>query len=220
MLKAWYDYTRGITDSGIMAEKFIGLKKTSWLISGGFAIVAVLLGVGWFAVGRWLLQPPAPSLRNAPSTEPNQALPSETDGLSAAPVNQMPASPNLPAPTAQPQQRQLNPTKVAARQGILRISNPTDYPVRVALLGRKVSQGKANDRFKLPAHWDFAPQEGSSQGLVVSLPNQVVEVKPGDVLVAFSEDGSRRYWGPYILGETAFPTWSKQTGEWQLILQP
>lgn len=203
--------------AAIMAEKFFRLNKTSWLISGGIAALAVLLGSGWLIVGRWLLQAPSPdpSLSQISLAETDQALISEVEAdlPNPAPATQIPVA-------AQSLPRKLDAAKLAAQQGLLRISNLTDYPVRVALLGRKSGKVKPSDRFKLPAHWDFSPQEGGLKGLVVSLPNQAVEVKPGDVLVAFSEDGSRRYWGPYIIGETAFPSWSKQMGEWQLTLQP
>jgi hypothetical protein len=37
--------------------------------------------------------------------------------------------------------------------------------------------------------------------------------------VAFAQDGSRRYWGPYVVGETSSPEWNPQTQEWQLVLQ-
>ena len=42
----------------------------------------------------------------------------------------------------------------------------------------------------------------------------------GDIVVAFAQDGSRLYWGPYVIGETPVPVWNKKTGEWELVLQP
>jgi hypothetical protein len=62
--------------------------------------------------------------------------------------------------------------------------------------------------------------EGGSQGLMLSLPQGNLKLKKGDILVAFAQDGSRLYWGPYIVGETPLPIWNQQKAEWQLILQP
>jgi hypothetical protein len=100
--------------------------------------------------------------------------------------------------------------------GALRVSNPTQHPVRVALLSRST----ATVEVSTPAHWDFAPQEGSQTGLLLSLPEQSLDLQPGDVLVGFAQDGSRRYWGPYIVGETDLPLWVPEGQEWQLVLQP
>ncbi|MGA7935260.1 MAG: hypothetical protein WCA35_17050 [Kovacikia sp.] len=114
------------------------------------------------------------------------------------------------------------------RQGALRISNPTSYPIRVALLTKKATKSldastsgsESQAGYDLPAHWDFDPQEGSSKGLLVSLPDRPIKVKPGDILVAFAQDGSRRYWGPYVVGATSQPAWSPKLVEWQLVLAP
>lgn len=106
------------------------------------------------------------------------------------------------------------------REGRLRISNPTEYPVRVALLPQAPSPA-GTAPYEPPAHWDFDPTEGYTTGLLVGLPNQTrLQVKSGDVLVAFALDGSRRYWGPYVVGATEIPNWEPKGGEWQLILQP
>jgi hypothetical protein len=106
--------------------------------------------------------------------------------------------------------------------GLLRMSNQTNQPVRLALLARQsgTKKAKKNPKFDIPAHWDFAPQEGSSQGLVLSLPQGNLKLEKGDILVAFAQDGSRRYWGPYVVGETSAPSWNAQTKEWQLVLTP
>lgn len=106
-------------------------------------------------------------------------------------------------------------------QGTLRMSNQTDQPVRLALLARPShSKGSADSKFSpdIPAHWDFAPQEGSAKGMILSLPNGNLKLEKGDILVAFAQDGSRRYWGPYVVGETSLPTWNAQTKEWSLVL--
>lgn len=106
--------------------------------------------------------------------------------------------------------------------GSLRMSNKTTQPVRLALLSRQLSlkSTKANKiKSDIPAHWDFAPEEGSETGLVLSLPQGNLRLEKGDILVAFAQDGSRRYWGPYVVGETSSPQWNPQTQEWQLVLQ-
>ncbi|MFB2834073.1 hypothetical protein [Floridanema evergladense] len=108
----------------------------------------------------------------------------------------------------------------------LRLSNQTNYPVRVAFLPIQVGARKQQSAtikqsiYGEPGHWDFAPQEGAKTGLVLSLPKGIVQLEKGDVLVAFAQDGSGRYWGPYIVGETSTPVWNRQKSEWQLILQP
>lgn len=106
--------------------------------------------------------------------------------------------------------------------GALRVSNKTEQPLRVALLTQATGNSSAASKPKYgePVHWDFAPGEGSSQGLVLSLPQGNLKLKKGDILVAFAQDGSRRYWGPYVVGETAAPVLNRKTSEWQLILQP
>ncbi|MEI6444417.1 MAG: hypothetical protein WCO29_15120 [Nostocales cyanobacterium ELA583] len=106
--------------------------------------------------------------------------------------------------------------------GSLRMSNKTTQPVRLALLARQLSQKSATankTKPDIPAHWDFAPEEGSVKGLVLSLPQGNLRLDKGDILVAFAQDGSRRYWGPYIVGETSSPQWNPQTQEWQLVLE-
>ncbi|MBE9011104.1 hypothetical protein IQ250_12890 [Pseudanabaenaceae cyanobacterium LEGE 13415] len=116
-----------------------------------------------------------------------------------------------------------DPSAIAAKQGNLRIRNRSDHAVRVALLARQpkdttTKSGEPPKGFALPAHWDFAPQEGSDSGLLVALPNRSIRLKRGDVLVAFAQDGSQRYWGPFVVGETDRPDWNAQAGEWELVL--
>ncbi len=106
-------------------------------------------------------------------------------------------------------------------QGTLRMSNQTNQPVRLALLSRKSAIKGASAQTthdEVPAHWDFAPGEGSEQGLILSLPESNLKLQKGDILVAFAQDGSRHYWGPYVVGETSVPKWNSQKQEWQLIL--
>ena len=108
------------------------------------------------------------------------------------------------------------------RVGSLRVSNPTIYPVRVALLPLDPAGAGSNAQKVAiqPVHWDFAPDEGSAKGLKLSLPDGNLRVHSGDVLVAFAQDGSRRYWGPFVVGKTALPLWNSTAQEWQLRLQP
>ncbi|MDF5707366.1 MAG: hypothetical protein PUP90_06710 [Nostoc sp. S4] len=118
--------------------------------------------------------------------------------------------------------RDRSATKVKER-GTLRMSNQTNQPVRLALLARESvanSSGAKQIKYDVPAHWDFAPQEGSDKGLILSLPQNNLKLEKGDILVAFAEDGSRRYWGPYVVGETELPKWNSQSKEWQLVLSP
>jgi hypothetical protein len=104
-------------------------------------------------------------------------------------------------------------------QGILRMSNQTEQPVRLAFLARKAGvKSNSKQSYAVPAHWDFAPGEGSEKGLILSLPNGSIKIETGDILVAFAQDGSRRYWGPYVVGETPTPVWNPQKKEWELIL--
>ena len=117
---------------------------------------------------------------------------------------------------------QVNSDSKPKVAGSLRMSNKTTQPVRLALLARQSSSKSATvnkNKSSIPAHWDFAPQEGNERGLVLSLPQANLRLKKGDILVAFAQDGSRRYWGPYVVGETSSPEWNPQTKEWQLVLQ-
>lgn len=103
--------------------------------------------------------------------------------------------------------------------GNLRLSNKTDQPVRLVILAQHLIVKKEN-KYYLPAHWDFDPQEGSGKGLILSLQEGNLKLGKGDILVAFAQDGSRRYWGPYVVGETRSPKWNPQAEEWELILTP
>ncbi len=160
------------------------------------------------------LSPPTPTLPEADNTTIPQSTPrvAASPTVSPTPTTVLPAtSDSIPATSA---------STSTVRQGVLRISNPTDYPVRIALLAKQPSDGKTKSTYDSPAHWDFAPQEGSSKGLLVSLPDRTVKIQPGDVLVAFAQDGSRRYWGPYVVGETPTPIWNPKAMEWHLQVEP
>ncbi|MGG6270108.1 hypothetical protein ACQ4M3_33810 [Leptolyngbya sp. AN03gr2] len=133
------------------------------------------------------------------------------------------ASPPAEAVTP-PEIEKPDQSAIALKQGNLRIRNRSDHTLRVALLARQPKEpnakaGEPPKGFALPSHWDFAPQEGSDSGLLVALPNRAIRLKRGDVLVAFAQDGSQRYWGPFVVGETEQPVWNAQTAEWELSLQ-
>lgn len=142
------------------------------------------------------------------------------------PQTQSPNKPSLsPTPAVSPTANTVKkdtktiPSPATSSQGGLRMSNQTDQPVRVALLPKQ-STSSAKTVYGKPAHWDFAPQEGSAKGLILSLPQGNLKLKQGDILVAFAQDGSGRYWGPYVVGETTAPVWDQKTTQWQLTLQP
>ncbi len=132
-----------------------------------------------------------------PDEPPVQELPTPAAGASSAPA-------------------------AAAKLGTLRVGNQTDHPVRVVLMLRSPKNPSANKqaRPQESIHWDFAPGEGGVRGLKLSLPETDVRVAVGDVVVAFAIDGTRRYWGPNIVGETTAPFWNAKTHEWSMILQP
>ncbi|WP_228054539.1 hypothetical protein [Gloeocapsopsis crepidinum] len=132
-----------------------------------------------------------------------------------SPVNTIPATRSpAPTPTTPVQDAVPTPNPAAISSGALRMSNQTDQPVRIALLAKRSS----NTYSEAPAHWDFAPLEGSTEGLILSLPEGNLTLNKGDIVVAFAQDGSGRYWGPYVVGETPTPVWNSQVQEWQLTL--
>jgi hypothetical protein len=121
----------------------------------------------------------------------------------------------------------ISTTIYQSPSGKLRVSNRSEHPIRLAMrlksdqvrgdkYNEKVSQ---RDRYEAPAHWDFYAGEGRDRGLVVALPNRSLHLSKGDVVIAFAQDGSRRYWGPFIVGETDNPVWNPATQEWKLILE-
>lgn len=158
------------------------------------AIAVLLLGLLTLFFGRYQID-----ISVEPPVEPP---------ISVSP-SPLPSPEPLPQPSPQP-----IPPPVTTVPGQLRVSNQTPHPVRIALLAKKDAS------YDQPAHWDFAPQEGGTQGLILSLPNRKIQLGKGDVLVAFAQDGSRQYWGPFVVGETRIPLWSSATKEWLLILQP
>jgi hypothetical protein len=106
----------------------------------------------------------------------------------------------------------------------LRVRNISPYPVRVVLMSQQAAQNNGSARpsvrpYRAPVHWDFEPNEGSNAGLLLSLPEGNFTLKTGDVLVAFALDGSRHYWGPYIVGKTTGLS-RTAASEWQLEIKP
>lgn len=126
--------------------------------------------------------------------------------------------PATSSPVVQIEKPQQTPSKPAPVANGLRVSNQSTYPVRVVLLQRHSESN--SQQYREPVHWDFAPSEGSQAGLILSLPDGNLRLQQGDILMAFALDGSRRYWGPYSVGETAAPAQSSQSGEWNLTLRP
>jgi len=117
--------------------------------------------------------------------------------------------------------------------GKLRVSNRSEHPIRLALrlkvervqnnkysdkYGNKYREKSAHSPYEAPAHWDFFAGEGSDRGLLVALPNRSLDLTKGDIVVAFAQDGSQRYWGPFVVGEVTGPTWNETTQEWKLVL--
>ena len=144
------------------------------------------------------------------SLDPNSVpvfIPSTIDDSTPNPTSSLtenPTSENLLTVSSDPVSQ--------GKEAAFRVSNQTNHPVRVAWRSRSPTSE--------PVHWDFAPREGSVNGLMLSLPEAELRLQPGDILIAFAQDGSRRYWGPYIVGETDSPAWNSQGEEWQLVVQP
>jgi len=182
---------------------------------GSLSALWVLTASLWFRGGL-----PSQGLNELTPVEDKIATDSMSPAIAASPGNS-PAPLPSPTPLVQSRERLEPGTRAVNRQGKLRISNSTEYPVRIALLAKlPASGGNTVASYEPPAHWDFAPQEGGTKGLLVGLPSRNLKVKKGDILVAFAQDGSRRYWGPYVVGETNVPAWNPKAAEWQLTLEP
>jgi hypothetical protein len=116
------------------------------------------------------------------------------------------------AATTTPQLEILAPVK-----GGVRIRNRSASPVRLVILRRQNTTTPKKQ--PIPIHWDFAPREGRLKGLLLALPNETIALDRGDILTAFAQDGSARYWGPYIVGESNQPIWNDKTTEWEVTLE-
>lgn len=108
----------------------------------------------------------------------------------------------------------------ATQVGRFRVRNTTSHVVRVVLLSQQVPPTSDNSPYREAVHWDFAPGEGVGRGLILYLPDGELQLQSNDVLMAFSLDGSQRYWGPYVVGQTSLPVWNGNTQEWTLDLTP
>lgn len=174
------------------------------LIIGVLLLGIAVLGLRLIQVTVWI-ESEAPDISSIPEISPPEAPKIEKSKV----------SPSLPTPETKPK-KSPDPDDVEARQGALRVSNSSANPIRVVLLARQSS----NQAYAEPAHWDFSPLEGGTQGLLLSLPQGNLKLKNKDILVAFAQDGSRQYWGPFVVGETSIPVWNPEKAEWLLILQP
>jgi hypothetical protein len=105
----------------------------------------------------------------------------------------------------------LAPTPTG-RKGSLRVGNTTDLKIRVILTKR--------DSSVAGAFWDYEPQEGSAEGVELSLGENPLVVQEGDILVAFSPEFPDRYWGPDIIGATPAPFWDNRRKVWSALLKP
>lgn len=205
---------------------FLGTMKTKSLAYPA-VIVASLLGLLVLVLGSLQFTISIEQIEPETSSLPEETVPATPRSLSGEPRSTIPRHPTPESKPTEPVEQETPPvsTPEPAGRGVavgtLRMSNQTDQPVRVALLARLLAATSGEKPgYSKPAHWDFAPGEGSAKGLILSLPEGNLKLKKGDILVAFAQDGSRRYWGPYVVGETASPVWNRQTAEWQLILQP
>jgi hypothetical protein len=163
------------------------------------------------------------SISFEPSTDESLASSTEVPVVSEKDVAVISSSPSIPINQGKLLTYKTDVGSSQVGIGTLRMSNQTNQAVRLALLSRgseKKATLPAKEKANVPAHWDFAPQEGSERGLVLSLPQGSLKLGKGDILVAFAQDGSRRYWGPYVVGETPVPAWDSQRREWWLILNP
>ncbi|NJL36102.1 MAG: hypothetical protein HC899_04605 [Leptolyngbyaceae cyanobacterium SM1_4_3] len=191
-------------------------------IIGVLGIGIIFLLIGRFDISIWM--EPIPSEETGLDAPPpsSEAVPREVPSPSFTPAP-VAVSPAAPAASVGPSEE----NSAIAQLGNLRVSNQTSHPVRVALLAQSpvttsASEGSSTegtDTYSEPVHWDFAPGEGSASGLLLSLPEGELQLQQGDILVVFAQDGSRQYWGPYVVGKTVRPIWSSGTEEWQLIVQ-
>jgi hypothetical protein len=167
-------------------------------------VAAVLVTSGWLLLRRFQIGV--------------EVLPAESDRVPV--ISTQPSDAPATRPAKATSAAQPDPAEAAAHQGKLRIRNRSEHPLRMALLSRQTATKvkSATSGFATPVHWDFAPEEGSTDGLLVSLPDREIKLKRGDVVVAFAQDGSQRYWGPFVVGETDRPDWNAGAAEWELVL--
>jgi hypothetical protein len=185
------------------------LKLVPILIAAGIGVVIALI-LSQFQLNVWVEQ--APEINGPVVIAPDDLVPQPN-----VPVAVNPAAAPSVAPT------------LAANQPVpngLRVKNLSNYPVRLVLLSKQPVAGATPSATAIPSaqsptiHWDFAPLEGSNSGLILSVPAGTLKLQPGDVLMAFALDGSRQYWGPFVVGQTALPSQTPNSSEWQLDLKP
>ena len=196
------------------------------LVYRNAAVAACSFGLLWLLAGCY--QVSVSFEPSQPKTTSELSEPSKSNSKTSLPENVLSTGISTAESNSKEKNKPLlvysqDSAEKAAKEASLRMSNQTNQPVRLALLARrtgsnphlKSSKSINND---IPAHWDFSPQEGSEQGLILSLPKGNLNLEIGDILVAFAQDGSRRYWGPFVVGETTEPAWNAEHKEWQLIL--
>jgi hypothetical protein len=189
------------------------LKLVPILIAAGIGVVIALI-LSQFQLNVWVEQ--APEINGPVVIAPDDLVPADHGPVPANPSGTPTVAPT-PAPTVAP--------TLAANQPVpngLRVKNLSNYPVRLVLLAKQpVAGATPSPSAQTPTiHWDFAPLEGSNSGLILSVPAGTLKLQPGDVLMAFALDGSRQYWGPFVVGQTALPSQKPNSSEWQLDLKP
>lgn len=194
--------------------------------------------------------PTQPPVNSAQAAEQNPTLSVAQESPqtgTAGTIPTEPPQPNLQIPQLMSQASStanselFPPGDSDPHQGPLRVGNQTEHPLRIAFLAQGETPADiaispeepaiavssttaeslaANGTEREPFHWDFAPAEGSRDGLLLALPEGDLALQDGDVVVAFAQDGSQRYWGPYVVGQTSLPHWNGDRNEWQLLVQP
>jgi hypothetical protein len=187
------------------AAKSIRLSRRIWRQLVLFSIPVALLSACSVPQISIELQPDANAASKLQPAESEEPMPEVMVPLQ--PPDRFEGSQATARITAQIQQQP------AAFEGPLRVANLSEHPVRLVLLDSRQPVAQ-------PTHWDFEPGEMGKQGLILSLPKGDLALNPGDVLTAFSLDGSRAYWGPFIVGGSAQPQWHPRYREWQLTLAP
>ncbi|NET38066.1 MAG: hypothetical protein F6K19_39725 [Cyanothece sp. SIO1E1] len=206
--------------------------KVYAVVIGGLCLAIAALLIGRFEIEVAVeptatnpLAPEAASPTELPRTDNSTSAPAAQSIPNVEPSST--TSPAIPAPNPAASNSPAASSNAASDSGKLRVSNQTNHPIRIALLTQRPESGlitpstspaDTQSLYDQPAHWDFAPAEGSRNGLLLSLPDLNLQLKTGDVLMAFAQDGSRLYWGPYVVGKTSLPTWNPQSSEWLLVI--
>jgi hypothetical protein len=193
------EYLVGL-EGRVMAKRY---SATAWLAA---VVTVVGVGVGGVRLLQWQEGSARADLKQGDRLSPAQ--------LAAVGIT----------PEAKPTLTSMVLQGRSSSSGLLRVGNQSEHPIRIALLHRQQNNKAMLQKSKKPVlanepvHWDFAPGEGGFQGLVLSVPQGDLTLQAGDVVVAFAQDGSRRYWGPFVVGETPLPFWNSKRSEWQLLI--